>query len=442
MWVKHSVYLAPQCSLFVNPTCVVWPTKHTATLKVVEKFSEPLSHSHATQHHPPISRYKMVRPGHQTSVRSSLCVQMRVTSCPPKKAGKSETDVYPAETKSLLCINVDRVALNHAASFDLLCQYAPSPQSNQPSSSTSRSSWRRSLANSCVWPATTCGCLWLRLNQEARSYTLGHYVVIIIIFPYHHCHHRNPRLHHIMNFKDKLAYRLLASMGQCEGDLALSLSIGALLSKSTTLLCSRLQPIPTKKIPWDSVWDWVRLATSFSPEVSNTKLQLVCSIIPGFTALKTPWKVSHENRPDPNVGAVGCDGDPGSPYLTIEVLKEARAVFQKKFPFRKSRNKFRENQIFSFWFSIKSRLLENFSPNPKQTGLAELRTGGGSGWLRRSLRWLWIAPGHPACEGWVPPHSCTYSYSRVFQTSHMERQRLATFYLKDNFVTVDCLGHW
>ena len=111
------------------------------------------------------------------------------------------------------------------------------------------------------------GCVLIR-KQGLTRLDIMFIVVIIIIFPYHHCHHRNPRLHHIMNFKDKLAYRLLvrfpiplawqlgnltnrllASMGQCEGDLALSLSIGALLSKSTTLLCSRLQPIPTLKIP-------------------------------------------------------------------------------------------------------------------------------------------------------------------------------------------------
>lgn len=92
------------------------------------------------------------------------------------------------------------------------------------------------------------GCVLIR-KQGLTRLDIMFIVVIIIIFPYHHCRHRNPRLHHIMDFKDKLAYRLLASMGQCEGDLALSLSIGALLSKSTTLLCSRLQPIPTKKIP-------------------------------------------------------------------------------------------------------------------------------------------------------------------------------------------------
>ena len=226
-------------------------------LKVVEKFSEPLSHSHATQHHPPISRYKMVRPGHQTSVRSSLCVQMRVTSCPPKKAGKSETDFNPAETKSLLCINVDRVALNHAASFDLLCQYAPVVQHHPVHNQTNHHRQHHDHHDGGLLPIVVSdqqprvaafGCVLIR-KQGLRRLDIMFIVVIIIIFPYHHCRHRNPRLHHIMNFKDKLAYRLLASMGQCEGDLALSLSIGALLSKRTTLLCSRLQLIPTKKIP-------------------------------------------------------------------------------------------------------------------------------------------------------------------------------------------------
>ena len=43
-------------------------------------------------------------------------------------------------------------------------------------------------------------------------------------------------------------------------------------------------------------------------------------------------RVSLGNRPDPNVGAAGCEGDPGQPYLPIRILKEARAEPQKKFP--------------------------------------------------------------------------------------------------------------
>ena len=51
-------------------------------------------------------------------------------------------------------------------------------------------------------------------------------------------------------------------------------------------------------------------------------------------------RVSLGNRTDPNVGAVGCEGDPGKPYLPIRILKEARAEPHKKFPLHKNGNNF------------------------------------------------------------------------------------------------------
>ena len=42
------------------------------------------------------------------------------------------------------------------------------------------------------------GCVLIR-KQGLTRLDIMFIVVIIIIFPYHHCHHRNPRLHHIMD---------------------------------------------------------------------------------------------------------------------------------------------------------------------------------------------------------------------------------------------------